>query len=145
MVGHLKTHLWLFCQQFNSYRTHKSRITLVRLETEILKLQNKLAKQENKTNYKLLLERRTQLGELLQKKVAWLLVRLRIQNLKVWDRPSKSFFQVESEPKPFWLFFFLISNGPHWKCNYKFWWGKKIPWESSIQNYFQKKIYERKR
>ena len=57
----LKTHVWLFCQQFNSYRTHESQITLARLETEILKLENKLAKQENETNYKLLPERRTQL------------------------------------------------------------------------------------
>ena len=57
----LKTYIWLFCQQFNSYKTHTSRITLAQLETQILKLENKLAKQENETNYKLLLEKRTQL------------------------------------------------------------------------------------
>ena len=111
MVGHLKTHLWLFCQQFNSYRTHKSRITLVRLETEILKLQNKLAEQENDANYKLLLERRTQLREILQEKTAGSLVSLRIQNLKVSDSPSKSFFHLEAETEQSRLIFF-ISNGP---------------------------------
>ena len=55
----LKTHIRLFCQQFNSYRTHTNRITLARFEPKILKLENKLAKQENETNYKLLLEKRT--------------------------------------------------------------------------------------
>ena len=49
----LKTHIRLFCQQSNSYRTHENRITLTRLENKILKLetnrQNKRMRQI--TNY----------------------------------------------------------------------------------------------
>ena len=57
----LKTQCFLsmFSQQFNSYMTRTSQITLAQLETQILKLENKLVKQENETNYKLLLEKRT--------------------------------------------------------------------------------------
>ena len=61
-------------------------------EADIVHQESKLVNSNDTGSYQLLLEKKTQLRELIQEKAAGLFLRLRVKDLKVLDTPSKYFF-----------------------------------------------------
>ena len=91
----LKTQIRVFCQCFKSFSTSMNKIHVSLLETEILQLERKLAESQNGWKIQLLLEKKkAYLRELNHERVMGMSVRLRIQNMKFSDTPTKSFFSV---------------------------------------------------
>ncbi len=107
----LKAQIRVFCQQFNSHCTDVKHITMACLEVDILRLEGKLANGSNAAVYRLLLEKKAQLRDLIHDKAVGTLVRLRIQNFKVSDTPTKSFFHLETVEKPARLISSVLDPG----------------------------------
>ena len=76
-----------------------NKINVSLLETEILQLERELAESQNGRKIQLLLEKKAYRRELNHERVMWMSVRLRVQNMKFSDTPTKSFFQLEGFKK----------------------------------------------
>ena len=66
-----ETQIRVFCHEFTANITNVKNVTMASLEADIVHREGKLDRSNNAGSYQLLLEKKTQLRELIQQKAAW--------------------------------------------------------------------------